>query len=126
MTGPRRILCVVLCIVVAMAILDSLLFSSAQSPGPLDLVWSLAFSICTFAWVKADCREREAKVPAGSALLAAAIIPLGVPIYLFRALGMRRGLWGSLKALGFIAVAALLYMGIALGIGALGWSAHVA
>ena len=117
---------VALGLMVAMALFDTLVSSPMTNPGALDLVWGLGLAFCAFAWVKADARERNIDAPAGSALLAALIIPVGVPIYLFRALGLRRGLFGSLKALGFMAIAVLTYLAIAAGVEVLGWSAHVA
>lgn len=126
MTRPHRVLYVALGLMVAMAFFDSLVSLRATLAGQASIAWALALGFCAFAWVVADARERKIEPPAGSALIAALIIPVGVPIYLFRALGVRRGFVSSLKAIGFMVIAVAAYAGVTLCIELLGWSAYVA
>ena len=112
MNQPQRILYLVLAIVVGMALVDTLLPWATSHEGETSMVASLIFALCAFAWVKADAQARNMKPPAGSALLAALIIPIGVPVYLFRALGARRGAWGSLKFFGFLFAVVVVYVGV--------------
>src|SRR5690606_29000061 len=98
---PTRILIVVVLLVALFAFKDALW---PTTDGGWDFIMALAFAICAFAWVKADAAARQIEPPAGSALLAALIIPIGIPVYLLRALGFRRGSWATLKAFGFIVV----------------------
>ena len=112
MAQPHRVLCAVIVIVFRMALIDTLLPWAATHVGEASMIESVILGLCAFAWVKADARARELKPPVGSALLAALIIPIGVPVYLFRALGVRRGALSSLKAFGFILCAAAIYVGV--------------
>ena len=112
MAQPQRVLWTVIAIVVMMALFDTLLPWAATHAGEASTIESVILAFCAFAWVKADAQAREIEPPAGSALLAALIIPIGVPVYLFRALGVRRGAWSSLKAFGFIFCVAAIYVGV--------------
>jgi len=112
MDQPHRILYLVIAIVIGMALVETLLPWATTHVGAMNMIGSLIFGFCAFAWVKADAHARSIKPPPGSALLAALIIPIGVPVYLFRALGARHGAWSSLKALGFIFSAAVIYFGV--------------
>jgi|SRR6185503_1537359 len=113
MAQPQRVLWIVIAIVVVMALIDTLLPWAVTHVGEASMIESVILGFCAFSWVKADARAREIKTPGGSALLAALIIPIGVPVYLFRALGARRGAWSSLKAFGFIFCAAAIYICVA-------------
>lgn len=108
MTATSRILGVVLVLAVVLAVADA--FWPAANSGSLDLPVSLCFALCAFAWVRADANARQIEAPRGSALIAALIIPVGVPLYLFRALGFRQGFLATLKALGFLSVVVLVYV----------------
>jgi hypothetical protein len=113
MAKPHRVLCIVIAIVVMMALIDTLVPWAATHVGEASMIESVILAFCAFAWVKADAQARDTQPPVGSALLAALIIPIGVPLYLFRALGARRGAWSSLKAFGFIFCVASIYVGVA-------------
>lgn len=104
-----RILICAAAIALLLAVIDAL-WPEVVDAGTLDLVVAVAFGICAFAWVKADAAARKIEPPAGSALLAGLVIPVGVPVYLFRALGFRRGLWAASKALGFMLAVAIGYV----------------
>jgi hypothetical protein len=112
MDQPQRILYLVIAIVIGMALVDTHLPWATTHIGAMNLIGSLILGLCAFAWVKADARARGIEPPPGSPFLAALIIPIGVPVYLFRALGARRGAWSSLKALGFIFSALVIYIGV--------------
>jgi len=107
---PNRILAAVFAVAIAIAIAEAVVPSLASQTGSVDLLASLIFSVLAFAWVKADARARQITVPPGSALLAALIIPVGVPVYLIRARGWRRGLIGTAKAFGFIIAVTVTYV----------------
>ncbi len=109
MTAPARILCAVLVLAAALAVADAV-WPAAANSGSIDLPAAFCFALCAFAWVRADANARQIEAPRGSALLAALIIPVGVPLYLFRALGFRQGLLATLKALGFLSVVVLVYV----------------
>jgi hypothetical protein len=111
MIRPAHILAAAVTIAVLLAVID--VFWSTATPGALDLLASFAFAVCAFTWVKADARARQIRPPAGAALLAGLIIPVGVPMYLFSVLGFRRGLWATVKALGFILAVGLVYVSVA-------------
>ena len=113
MGQPQRVLWLVIGIVIVMAFVDTLLPWATTHTGEANFIGSAVLALCAFAWVRADAQARDIKPPRGSALLAALIIPIGVPVYLFRALGIRRGAWGSLKALGFMICVVLVYVGVA-------------
>ena len=112
MDQPQRVLCLVIAIVIGMALVDTLLPWATTHEGAMNMIGSLILGFCAFAWVKADAQARRIKSPPGSPLLAALTIPIGVPVYLFRALGARRGAWSSLKALGFIFSVTVIYFGV--------------
>jgi ABC-type transport system involved in cytochrome c biogenesis permease component len=112
MDQPQRILYLVIAIVMGMALVDTLLPWATTQVGAMNMIESLILGLCAFAWVRADAQARSIEPPPGSALLAALMIPIGVPVYLFRALGARRGAWSSLKALGFIFSVAVIYFGV--------------
>ena len=112
MGQPQRILYLVLAIVVGSALVDTLLPWATTHVAETSMIESVIFGLCAFAWVKADAQARNIKSPAGSALLAALIIPIGVPVYLFRAFGARRGAWSSLKFFGFMFSAVVVYLGV--------------
>lgn len=112
MNRPQRILCMVIGIVIAMALFDTLVPWGWSHPGAVNVVGSLILGLCAFAWVKADAQARDITPPVGSALFAALLIPIGVPVYLFRALGARQGAWSSLKAYGFLFCAVVTYLGV--------------
>jgi hypothetical protein len=116
MGQPRRILYLVIAIVIGMAFVDMLLPWATAHEGAMNVISSLIFALCAFAWVKADAEARGIEPPFGSALMAALMIPIGVPVYLFRALGARRGAWSSLKAFGFIVFAGAIYFGVSYAI----------
>ena len=109
MNAPTRILALSLGLVVLLALIDALQPTLAAS-GALDLPAAAVFAACAFAWVRADARERRIEAPKGSALLAALVIPIGVPVYLFRTLGFKRGSWATLKAIAFFGGAMLTYL----------------
>jgi hypothetical protein len=112
MDQPRRILYLVIAIVIGMAFVDTLVPWATIHEGAMNVISSLIFSLCAFAWVKADAQARGIEPPLGSALFAALMIPIGVPVYLFRTLGARHGAWSSLKAFGFIFLAGGIYFGV--------------
>jgi hypothetical protein len=107
---------------VAMSLFDELVRLSSTQARESDLVSAVVLGLCAFAWVGFDARERNIELPGGSALLAFLFIPVGVPVYLFRALGLRRGFRGSLKAFGFMAIGAVTYVAVGLFVNLLGWS----
>jgi hypothetical protein len=112
MTRPSRILIAVLGITIVLAVADTLVPGTTMDPRVLDIVASTSFAICAFAWVKADARERQREHPPGSALLAALIIPIGIPLYFFRAFGARRGFLATAKFLGFLVVLVGTYFSV--------------
>ena len=102
MNRPNIILLVVLGATVLLALVETSFPLLMGIPPAFDIVASVFYSVCAFAWVRADAGNRNIRPPAGSALLAALAIPIGVPVYFFRVLGFRQGLWGTVKMLGFL------------------------
>lgn len=123
MTRVTSILVAFLGITVALALIDTLWLPVSAGPGSFDFVASLSYAFCAFAWVKADAEARAIEAPRGAALLAALMIPVGVPVYLFRALGARRGAWATLKAFGFMAVLLAAYLVVSYAVGFVAYGA---
>jgi hypothetical protein len=111
MGRTTRILAAAIAIAVILA-LTVIFWPAAAYSHALDLPASVAFGVCAFIWVKAHANARQVEPPPGVALLAGFIFPVGVPVYLFRALGFRRGLWATLKAAGFMVAVVLVYVSV--------------
>jgi hypothetical protein len=111
MSPSARILVAVLGVVVLLACIDRL-WPTVIETDALDLLVAAIFAVCAFAWVKVDARARKIEAPRGAALLAGLVIPVGVPIYLLRALGLRRGSLAILRFLGFVLVLLAAYLSV--------------
>jgi len=70
---------------------------SPQSGKAIFLALSLASTVATYIWCRQDRRERS--YPHGSALWAAVLPPVGLPVYHFRTRGLRGGFIAIVKAL---------------------------
>ena len=71
----------------------------------------IALGILTFAWCKAHAASRGQTPPVFAAPLAGLFWPVGVPLYLFRALPCRSALIALGKAISVFVASALLYAG---------------
>ena len=81
---------------------------------PITEVWlphALALALIAFAWCRAHAESRGRIPPAYAAPIAGLAWPIGIPLYLFRALPCRAALLAFAKACGVFVVCALLYAG---------------
>lgn len=74
-----------------------------------DIVESLLVAVLAYMWCKAHAASRRIVAPAGSALLAALLPPLGVPLYFFRSMPWRAALAATTKSLGYTALLVVLF-----------------
>ena len=111
MNRSTVILAIPLGVMALLALADTLM-PTANGSREVDLAASVVVALCAFVWVRVDARARNIEAPIGSALLAGLIIPIGVPVYFFRALGAREGLRATLKASGYFAVALATYLAV--------------
>ena len=81
---------------------------------PITEVWLphvVVVGVLLFAWCKAHAAARGQIPPTYAAALAGLAWPVGVPLYLFRALPWRSALLSSGKAILVFVFSALLYAG---------------
>jgi len=74
-------------------------FIRKQDLVALAVVHGVVISMLCYAWCRAEAIERGSLTPGRSALWAGLLPILGIPIYLFRTRGMKRGLISAIKAL---------------------------
>ncbi|MGF6347017.1 hypothetical protein [Variovorax sp. W2I14] len=79
------------------------LMAKPGSPSPLAVVYALVFAALVFGWCKAHAAARGNDPPAGAAIMAAFLAPIGVPLYFLRSMPVGQALWSSAKALLFFA-----------------------
>ena len=89
--------------------IDALLGAADEFLSPTYGLHTLLIAILGFAWCKADVKENRLEMPRGSPILCALILPIGVPIHLFRTRPVRRASIGVLKGVGFFFVAIISY-----------------
>ena len=76
----------------------------------IAVVHTIVIAILAFAWCNADAAARGIRPPSASALIAGLLPPLGMPLYLFRALPKGRALLMTIAGVGLIVVFFLLYI----------------
>ena len=72
--------------------------------GALALPHILLSSVILYGWCKAHVRASGLEEPTGSALLCGLFGIIGVPLYFFRAFGLKKGCIGTLKTVGFFVI----------------------
>jgi hypothetical protein len=65
--------------------------NAGQPMNAIGFIQIIVWAILLFGWVKAHARASSVALPAGAAVFAALLPPLGVPYYAFRAFGTRGG-----------------------------------
>ncbi len=103
----RLVLLVLAMYSLASGLLDALLFTYRDGGRFLFLIHGIAFAILIFVWCKLHAKAHGVQEKA-FACFTALLPPVGVPLYMFRAFGIKNGLIGTLKALGFFLILALL------------------
>lgn len=94
-------------------------FMLPQAEASAALVHGIAIAIICYAWARADAVARGTLAPGRSALYAGFFPFLGVPAYLFRTRGLKKGALGSAKAFAFLVVLAVLDSVVSYGVAAL-------
>src|SRR5687767_8274750 len=79
--------------------LDAVLGTPSDPLGPTYIPHVLVVGVLCFSWCKVHARESGIPSPSGSALLCGLLPPVGVPLYLLRSQGWRRGWRRAVKAL---------------------------
>jgi hypothetical protein len=67
-----------------------------------NLVHAILVAVFASSWCKAHARSHQIAEPGGSAVICFLFAPLGVPLYLFRAFGAKRAIFGTAKAVAFL------------------------
>ena len=84
-----------------------------ESSGPtwITLVCGLITIFLIYVWCRSHARGLGIKHKRGLAGFAALLPPVGVPLYLFMSLGVRRGVTAPLKTMAFAALLVGAYAG---------------
>ena len=85
--------------------------SSGSGLGPTYGIHTLIFSILLFLWCKEHAKLNNLKLPSNSAILVALLPPIGVPVYFYRAFGIKKCIIGTFLAVILIVFFSLLYKG---------------
>lgn len=80
-----------------------------KNPNPFAVLYFFLFSALIYRWCFAYAEERGIEPPFGASILAAFLVPIGVPIYFFRLLPFFAAGWATLKAVGFCILALCTY-----------------
>lgn len=99
MTRSRQLVCILVATFPVVAVLDIFSYDPSEPLPPTTIPHGLVLGALCFFWCKAHARERGQTPPSGSALLSGLVAPIGVPLYLIRAKGVKAGLYSSGKAL---------------------------
>jgi hypothetical protein len=92
---------------VVAGVLDAVFWSPEDPLGPTFIPHGFVVGAMCFLWCKAHARNAGMKPPSGSALLCGLVAPVGIPLYLLRSQGWRKGWPRALKAI-LVGVAALV------------------
>jgi hypothetical protein len=87
---------------------EAVLFPNWDGRPPLSFFHAIIIAILIFVWCRLHAKVHDVQEKA-FACFTALLPPVGVPLYLFRAFGIKGGLIGTLKSLGFFLIVALLY-----------------
>ena len=80
-----------------------------QPLNEATVVQNILTAVLSFAWCKAHAASRGIAPPSGSAVLAALLPPVGVPVYFFRSMPWRVASFATLKAVGFFTLLLVLF-----------------
>jgi len=108
-SGPNRILIILLSTFFVAGILEFMLYGPNQSSSIVAFVHAFLIAVLCFTWCKSHVTHNNIVAPTGSAALVGFVAPIGVPIYFFRAFGVKEGCIKTLKAVGFAIVLLLTY-----------------
>jgi len=89
--------------------LDAVFWTPEDPLGPTYIPHAIVVGALCFFWCKTHAREAGTELPSGSALLSGLLPPIGVPLYLLRSQGWKRGWLRATKALLVGALALILY-----------------
>ena len=81
---------------------DSLLGTTHLEWSPSSAIAGLFILFFVYAWCIEHAKHYKIKIPGRSAFWAAAIPPIGVPIYFFRGFGFKKGFFKTIKFIGFL------------------------
>ena len=102
MNRRSQIIFATVVVAVVLAVADTLVPSVGSEPSKFAFVASVSFAVCVFEWLRADAQALALEPAPGSRLLATFTAPFSLPVYFFWTRGARRGLWATLKAIGFL------------------------
>lgn len=105
----RRFLWALLAVSALTGVGEAFLRSRGAPSGPLALPYMFISSVLFFGWCKDHARSARIQEPMGSAVLCGMVALIGVPLYFFRAFGLKRGLIGTGKSIGFFLLMAIAY-----------------
>jgi len=108
MPKPTHFLLNLVVLFAVMGAIDCLMAAPGDA-SPLAIVYALIFAGLVFSWCKAHAAARGSDPPAGAAIMAAFLAPIGVPLYFLRSMPVGQALWSSVKALLFFAVLLAIY-----------------
>jgi hypothetical protein len=80
-------------------LLDALYWTPNDPVGPTFIPHAFVIGAMCLLWCKGHAREAGIRLPSGSALICGLLPPIGIPLYLVRSMGWRRGGLSSAKAL---------------------------
>ena len=66
-----------------MGFVDALLLRGSKGSSPLVLIYAFCLATIIYNWCKVDAASRNVKPPAGISILAAFLLPVGMPVYFF-------------------------------------------
>lgn len=104
----RMVLLVLALYTYASGFLDAVLFTNRDELPSLFFVHGIIGAILVFVWCRLHAKVHGVPEKA-FAWFTALLPPVGVPLYLFRAFGVKNGFIGTLKAFGFFLVMVFLY-----------------
>ncbi len=91
MASPRAFVIGMVAVWGATGLIEPHAPNAGQPFNEIGFIQIIAWAVLLFGWVKAHARSKQIEPPAGAALFAALLPPLGVPYYAYRGFGLRRG-----------------------------------
>jgi len=104
----RMVLIILALYTLASGFLDAVLVTNRDEHPPLLFIHWIIGAILIFVWCRLHAKVHGVQEKA-FAWFTALLPPVGVPLYLFRAFGIKNGFIGTLKALGFFLILVFLY-----------------
>ena len=83
---------------------------AGQSFNVVGVIQTLVFSFLLFGWCRTHAESHNITMPTGAAAFSALLPPFGVPYYLLRGFGWRKGSLLVLLAAGLLVGFVLLYV----------------